>query len=227
MRTAVVIGSTGLIGHDLVEKLALQGSWTSILAVSRKSKNWSNPKVRTLVFDFTNWGDLELQVTSFAGHSNLDFFCCLGTTMKVAGSEEAFKKIDLHAVVSFAVLAQSCRAEQLLIVSGLGADAASSVFYNHVKGEMEIAVLQKFSGQTYFARPSLLLGDREEFRFTERMAILFSPIFSNFLFGPLAKYKPIQSSQVATALVLVASKNKTSSQFIENSELHQLTQSLF
>jgi uncharacterized protein YbjT (DUF2867 family) len=226
MRTAVVIGSTGLIGEDLVEKLARQGSWNSVLAIGRKSKTWSNPKIRTLPFDFSNWGDLELQIRSFAGNSTLDFFCCLGTTMKVAKSEEAFRKIDLEAVVLFSMLAQRCRAEQLLIVSALGADPKSSVFYNQVKGEMEQTVLQKYSGKTYFARPSLLLGDRKEFRLGERLAILFAPVISGFLIGNLEKYEPIKSSHVAQALVVVAAKLRSASQFIENPELHALNKNV-
>lgn len=223
MRTAVVIGSTGLIGEDLVKKLAQQGSWTSVLAVSRHSKIWTHPKIRTLVFDFASWGDLELQVRSFAGNTNLDFFCCLGTTIKMAGSEDAFKKIDYTAVVNFATLAQICKGDQLLIVSSLGADSNSKVFYGRMKGEMEVAVQKRFSGKIYFARPSLLLGDRKDFRLFERLAIMFSPIISTLLVGGLAKYKPIRSSQVANALVLIASKNKSASLFIENQELHKLT----
>jgi len=222
MRTAVVIGSTGLIGEELVEKLARQGSWGSVLAIGRRSKAWSNPKIRTLTFNFTNWGELELQVTSFAGNSTLDFFCCLGTTMKKAGSEEAFRKVDLEAVVLFSMLAQRCRAEQLFVVSALGANPSSDVFYNRVKGEMEQAVLQKFSGKTYFARPSLLLGDRKEFRLGERLAMLFAPVFSAFLIGSLEKYEPIKSSEVAQALVVVAAKLRSAPTFIENSELHAL-----
>lgn len=222
MRTAVVIGSTGLIGEELVEKLARQGSWTSVLAVSRKSKNWSNPKIRTLFFDFSNWGDLELQVRSFAGNTSLDFFCCLGTTIKSAGSEQAFRKIDYDAVVSFAALAQVCRAEQLFVVSSLGANADSKVFYNRVKGEMEKVVLQKYSGKTYFARPSLLLGDRVEFRFFERLAIIFAPLYSFLFIGTLKKYLPIPSKFIVNAFIQIASKNKSSSTFIENHELHNL-----
>jgi uncharacterized protein YbjT (DUF2867 family) len=222
MKTAVVIGATGLIGQILVEKLARQGTWSNILAVSRKSKTWSHPKIRTLVFDFENWGDLELQIKSFAGNSSLDCFCCLGTTIGVAGSEEAFRKIDFDAVVAFSRLAKSCRAEQLFVVSSLGAAPDSSVFYNKVKGEMEQAVAQNYSGKLYFARPSLLLGDRKEFRLGERVAILLSPLYSNLLFGRFVKYKPIAAEHVATALIRVVAKIKPASMIIENSELHLL-----
>ncbi len=222
MRTAVVIGSTGLIGEELVKKLASQGSWGSVLAVTRKSKTWSHPKIRNLVFDFSNWGDLELQVKSFAGNSNLDFFCCLGTTLKAAGSEASFRKIDLEAVVLFAAMAHICRAEQLFVVSSLGANLNSKLFYNRIKGEMEKAVALRYFGKIYFVRPSLLLGDRSEFRLAERLAMMLAPLYSIVLFGALEKFKPIRSVDVANAMILVSSKNKKASSIIENQELHEL-----
>ncbi len=223
MRTAVVIGSTGLIGEQLVEKLARQGSWGAVIAIGRKSKTWSNPKIRTVTFDFTNWGELELQITSFAGNkSYLDFFCCLGTTIKAAGSQEAFRKVDLEYVVAFAILAQRCQAAQLFVVSALGADSTSETFYNRVKGEMESAVLQRFTGKLHFARPSLLLGDRKDFRFFERMAMMFAPVISPFLLGNASKYKPISAKTVAQAMIVVAAKLKSASVVMENEKLHEL-----
>lgn len=223
MRTAVVIGSTGLIGEDLVERLARQGTWSQVLAVSRKTVSWANPKIRTLPFDFTNWASLELQITSFAGNSALDFFCCLGTTMNTAGSKKAFKKVDLEAVAAFAVLAQRCRAEQLLVVSALGADPESDVFYNRIKGEAEQAVLKRFPGKLHFLRPSLLIGDRKDFRLFERLAMLFAPLYSPLLLGNLAKYKPIESKKVAQVMVTVAAKLQTAPTIIENQEIHELS----
>lgn len=222
MRTAVVIGSTGLIGEELVERLARQGTWSQVLAISRKSRTWANPKIRTLVFDFINWASIELQVTAFAGNSPVDCFCCLGTTMNAAGSKKIFKKIDLEAVASFAVLAQRCRAEQLLVVSALGADPESDVFYNRIKGEAEQAVLKRFPGELHFLRPSLLLGDRKEFRLFERLAMMFSPIFSPLLLGSLAKYKPIPSKLVAGVMVLIAARLKPAPTIIENEEIFEL-----
>lgn len=222
MRTAVVIGSTGLIGEDLVERLAKQGTWSQVLAITRKPKTWANPKIRTLEFDFINWAALELQITSFAGSSSLDFFCCLGTTIRTAGSEAAFRKVDLETVAAFAVLAQRCRSEQLLVVSAIDADPASDVFYTRTKGEMEQAVLKRFPGELHFFRPSLLLGDRKEFRLWERLAILFAPIYSLFLLGELAKYKPIKSKHVAQLMLVIAARLKSAPTIIENEEIHRL-----
>ena len=219
MRTAVVIGSSGLIGQQLVEKLAQEGSWSSVLAITRKNSIWNSPKIRNLRFDFINWADLEMQIQAFGGGRGIDFFCCLGTTIKQAKSEAAFKKIDLEAVVLFSKLASRCRAEQLIVVSAMAADANSSVFYNRVKGEMEQAVPKEFSGKIHFMRPSLLLGDRKEFRFAERVAILLAPIYASLI--PV-KYKPILASCVAKAMVALATKKATGDLIVDNAEMHQI-----
>jgi uncharacterized protein YbjT (DUF2867 family) len=223
MKTAVVIGSTGLIGQLLVEKLAQEGSWTHVLAISRKSVTWSSPKIRTLIFDFVNWSELEMQIQSFGGSRGIDFFCCLGTTIAKAKSKSAFQKIDLEAVVQFAKLATRCRAEQLLVVSSMGADEKSNVFYNLTKGQMESYVRKEFAGTLHLMRPSLLLGDRKDFRFVERLAILAAPLYSPLLLGRMAEYRPIQAGCVAKAMVLIASKNVPDANFIlENSEIKRI-----
>lgn len=223
MRTAVVIGSTGLIGEDLVERLARQGTWSQVLAIARKPHTWPNPKIRTLAFDFSNWSALELQITSFASSSSIDFFCCLGTTIKTAGSKEAFKKVDLEAVAAFAVLAQRCRGEQLFVVSSMGANPESDFFYNRVKGEMEQAVLKRFPGELHIVRPSLLLGDRKEFRLFERLAMFLAPVYSMFLIGPWEKYQPIDARRVSKAMTVVAARLKTAPTIMENLDLLSLS----
>ncbi|MBY0553196.1 oxidoreductase [bacterium] len=224
MKTAVVIGSTGLIGTHLIQKLVSEGSFGQILALCRPSKGTSahvfnNPKVRVLSFNFIDWDSLELQISSFAGTSPISFFCCLGTTISQAGSEENFRKVDFEYVVRFAKLAHYCKAEQLLIVSALGADKNSSVFYNRTKGEMESAVQNEFDSKIYFFRPSLLLGDRKDFRFGERLAILAAPIYTPLLVGPLKKYQPVKAKNVAQKMVLVAAKKIEAPLFIENEEI--------
>lgn len=223
MKTAVVIGSTGLIGGILIEKLAHERTWSQILAITRKPTAFSNPKIRGITFDFQRWEELDLQIKSFAGINGLDFFCCLGTTISKAGSEEAFKKVDHNAVVEFAEVASRCSAESLIIVSALGADPTSSVFYNRTKGEMERDVEKVALKSLHFLRPSLLLGDRAEFRFFERLAILLAPVYSVLLIGPLKKYRPVQANAVAGAMVALANKKVTTSTVIENEFIARLS----
>lgn len=206
MRTAVVIGSTGLTGQALTEKLAINNNWSQVLAVARKSTAWKNPKIRNIDFNFQDWSNLELQIRSFAGTGGIDFFCALGTTIRAAGSQENFRKIDLEAVVHFARLAKSCSASSLTIVSALGANKNSSSFYLRTKGEMEAVVTDLKINSVYFLRPSLLLGDRHQFRLGERLAMLVSPLLGAFLIGPLKKYKPVKADLVAFVMMQLALK---------------------
>ena len=226
MKTAVVIGSTGLIGNLLLEKLAHDSSFAQIIAVCRTKPTdqsiFNHPKIRLILFNFENWQELELQVKSFVGNAFSSFFCCLGSTIKKSGSEENFRKVDLEYVVKFASLAKTCRAEHLLIVSALGADKSSEIFYNKIKGEMEEAVEREFSSKVYFLRPSLLLGDRREFRFGERVAILLAPLYSPLLIGELAKFHPVRAADVAKVMILIASKKVSASKLIENREITKI-----
>lgn len=224
MKTAVVIGSTGLTGTQLVKRLVQEGSFSQVIAIYRNKNSivdvvFTNPKVRTLQFDFKNWNDLELQVRSFIGTSMPRFFCCLGTTIRQAGSEDAFKKVDYDYVVNFAKLAKFCRAEQLIIMSALGADKNSSFFYSRTKGEMEEDVQREFSEKLYFLRPSLLLGERKDFRLCERLAILLAPLYSLFLSGYLKKYQPVPAAKVAHVMAQLATEKISANMFIENQDI--------
>lgn len=225
MKSAVVIGSTGLVGSELMKKLVSEGSYAEVIALVRQvpahESIYRHPRVRCLQFDFKNWGNLELQLRSFLGSSTASFFCCLGTTLAKAGSEENFRRIDQDAVLEFSRLARACRAEQLLIVSALGADKNSRVFYSRVKGEMEAAVQSEFSGAVYFFRPSLLIGDRTEFRFGERLAILLAPLYSPLMLGRLKKFKPVRAAQVARAMLLISLKKRAAKTFVENPVLRE------
>lgn len=223
MKTAVVIGSTGLIGSLLLEKLAQEGSYGQILAVTRKpladDSAIKSGRIRTLIFDFKDWHNLELQVRSFAGTSAVHLFCCLGTTIAAAGSQEAFYRVDYEYVVNFARLGRAVRAEKLLVVSALGADTRSGVFYNRVKGEMEARVTQEFPGQLHFFRPSLLMGDRQQFRFGERMAVLLAPLYTPLLVGSWKKYRPVQAERVAEMILNAATGKVQAEKFVENVEI--------
>jgi uncharacterized protein YbjT (DUF2867 family) len=150
-------------------------------------------------------------VTDFArvhGYGRLlgvdNVFCCLGTTIRAAGSREAFYKVDFGYVVGVARAAAESGARQLLLVSALGADAHSRVFYNRVKGEAERAIRElPFRGTKIF-RPSLLLGQREEFRLGERFAALALAPLSFLLTGKARKYRPVPATAVAEAMVRIA-----------------------
>ena len=222
MKTAVVIGATGLIGRELCELLADSSTYSQVLAIGRTPQIWINPKIKNIQFNFEHWTELESQLQGFIGLSACDGFCALGTTIGKAKTPENFKKVDLEYVVSFAKTLNKVQAQRFLVVSAMGADINSSVFYNQVKGEMEKQVSLLFNGTTSFIRPSLLIGNRSEFRFAEKMAIIMSPLLSAFLFGPFKKYRPIESRQVASAIVKIIENFQKPKAIYENDELANL-----
>jgi uncharacterized protein YbjT (DUF2867 family) len=223
VKLAVVIGATGLVGQELVQSLARHSEYANVLAIVRKTPNLNvSEKVRYVPFDFNNWSALGVEIKSLTQDVGAHFFCCLGTTMKLAGSEDEFKKIDHDYVVEFSKLANQVSAEKLIVISALGADAKSKIFYNYIKGLTEKHVAENFNKALYFVRPSLLLGHRNEFRLGENIAQLLEPVYSLIAWGPLRKFKPIAASQVARAMVELAQLNKTGIHIVENQQLLDL-----
>jgi uncharacterized protein YbjT (DUF2867 family) len=151
-----------------------------------------------------------------------DVFCCLGTTMKQAGSQDAFRKVDFTYVVELARMAERHRATQLLVVTALGADVRSRVFYSRVKGETEAALRRLQLDAVLIFRPSFLLGARAERRPAEWLAAGLSPLVSWALVGPLARYRPIRARAVARAMVRVAGEAPRGAHVYESNEIRRL-----
>ena len=133
-----------------------------------------------------------------------DVYVCIGTTMKKAGSKEAFLKVDFELVQTIAQQAKAAGAKRLLVVSSIGANAESSNFYLRTKGQMEEAVKQYGFALCGIVRPSLLLGKRNEFRFGEKLGVFFYKVFGFIFVGPLRKYKGIYAVDVAKSMVMLA-----------------------
>lgn len=221
MKTAVVIGATGLVGKYVSIGLAERSEYAQVLTIVRRQAVWTNTKIKNIHFDFLNWEQLSMQIKNFSSGSEIDFFCCLGTTIKIAGSEENFKKIDHDYVVEFARLAKKMNMNKLVVVSSLGADKNSNIFYNKTKGEMESEVVSICASRAVIVRPSLLLGLRDEFRLAEKLFSIAAPAFTFLLIGPLKKFTPIAAKQVAKAMIQIA-QNKKADQFFENDQLLKL-----
>ena len=164
--TAVLIGSTGLTGSFLVRQLLADSAVTSVISVSRRSLNISNAKLtEVLVSDLA-----KLQAIAPKIRGEL-YFCCLGTTIKAAGSKENFEKIDHAAILDFAKIAKAHDAKSFTLVSAMGANAKSMIFYNQVKGRTEDDVKTLGLRSLIIFRPALLVRPRNEFRsFAERIA---------------------------------------------------------
>jgi uncharacterized protein YbjT (DUF2867 family) len=197
-RKALIVGATGLIGGYCLEFLCDDPKYSEVIALVRKPILKTHRKLKTIVTRFDN---IENELSSIQAD---DVFCCLGTTIKKAGSQEAFKKIDFSLVVEIAELMKKQGAEQFLVISAMGADSNSKVFYNRVKGEMESALQELDYPCLRIIRPSLLLGPREEFRLGEKIGAILTPVLKPFLFGSLTKYRPIEGKSVARFMVHVA-----------------------
>lgn len=210
MKTAIVAGTTGLIGAQVLELLLHNNDYDRVVALSRKPLTTSHPKLTNLVVNFD-----ELQ-----GHSDRlkedDVFCCLGTTMKQAGSKEAFRKVDFHYPVSLARITKDHGAKQFLLVTALGANAHSSVFYNRVKGEVQAEISKMAFSAFHIFQPSMLVGSRIQERTGERIAQRIMQ-YADFLIP--AKYKAIESAKVARAMIAIAAQNHTGTFIYESAEL--------
>ena len=195
-RTALVAGATGLVGKEILALLLADSNYSAVHAVGRRAPNAKHPKlVVHLSSSLINWASPAVD----------DVFIALGTTIKAAGSKAAFKAIDADAVLAIAGAAKAAGATRLAVVSAMGADPKSGVFYNQVKGEMEAAVSTLGFGSVVIARPALLQGDREELKQPQRPAEKLS-LLAFKLLKPLmplipANYRSIESSSVARAMV--------------------------
>jgi uncharacterized protein YbjT (DUF2867 family) len=197
-RTALLAGATGLVGGHCLELLLHDDAYGQVTVLGRRELGTTHRKLVQRVADFDRLAELG-DVPRVE-----DVFCCLGTTMKQAGSEEAFRRVDFTYVYELARLASRHRAGQFLLVSALGANSQSRVFYNRVKGEVEEAVRKLPFDGVHIFRPSLLLGDRRESRPGERLAILAGRALGFVFVGPLGRYRPIAARAVAAAMVRIA-----------------------
>ncbi|MFN7219977.1 MAG: hypothetical protein ACK5UX_05005, partial [Burkholderiales bacterium] len=145
--------------------------------------------------------------------------CCLGTTMKRAGSAEAFRRVDFDYVVAFARATRAAGARQFIVISALGASTRSRAFYNRVKGEMEDAVAAMDFDSLCIMRPSLLVGARDEVRVAERLGIVAASVISPFLHGGWRKYRSIPAAIVARAMIATALAQEPGIEVLESDEI--------
>ena len=199
MKTALLAGATGLIGGQLLDLLLTNDRYSHVIAISRKPLKISHSKLRNIVADVTS---LEQHKAQLAAD---DVFCCLGTTMGQAKTKEAFKQVDFDYPVLLAKLSRERGAKQYLLVSALGANKASVIFYNRVKGLTEEAIASIGFESYHILRPSLLVGPRTEHRAGEDAAKWFYRVFGVLI---PKQYKAIESIKVARSMLVFAKQDK-------------------
>jgi uncharacterized protein YbjT (DUF2867 family) len=199
--SALLVGATGLVGRHLLPLLLEESTYKSVVAIGRKELPLTHEKLSQHVVDFERLGSAAKWIR--AG----DVYCCLGTTIRKAGSQAAFRKVDYTYPYEIAKIAKVNGARQFLIITAVGADPASSVFYSRVKGEIEQTIGKMPFDAVHIFRPSVLIGAREEFRFGERLA-LAARVLSFAMVGRWRKYRPIAASTVARAMVRAAREGR-------------------
>lgn len=214
-KTAPLFGASGLVGSFVLKELLKDESFSGIHVFSRKKSVADQPKITEHIIDFNsleNYSDL------IKGDV---LFCCLGTTIRKAGSQEAFRKVDFNLPVQLAQIASGNKVKKFIVISSLGADAKSSNFYLRTKGEMENEIQKYKFQQISILRPSMLLGARQEFRFGELIGKGVIQITGPLLFGKLKKYRGIHAATVAKAMIKIAKEN-TDKIVFESDELQKI-----
>lgn len=192
MKKALIAGATGLVGSYVLDQLLTDANYTAVIAVTRTSLNTQHNKLQHIVTSFDKLDDVAAQLRAD------DIFCCLGTTIRKAGSQQAFRKVDYDYPIRLARITAANGAEKFLLVSALGADSSSRIFYNRVKGETEEALRSVGFASLHIFRPSLLLGPRTEQRAAEDAAKWFYKVFGWLI---PKRYKAIHAQTVARAML--------------------------
>jgi uncharacterized protein YbjT (DUF2867 family) len=215
-RSALVLGATGLVGKTCLRLLLDDARYREVRVFARRPLAEEHPKLRVTV------GEL----SRLAEHGDLftvdDVFCCLGTTIKKAGSQEAFREVDFTYPLEAARLTGRQGGRKFLIVTAIGANRGSKVFYNRVKGEVEEAISKEGVHGVHVFRPSMLLGDRGEFRLGEKLGGGLMRLVSPLMIGKWQKYRPIHADDVARAMVWVAKQEAPGFRIYESDTIQEL-----
>jgi uncharacterized protein YbjT (DUF2867 family) len=216
-RSSVLLGATGLVGGHCLDRLLGDAAYGRVMVLGRRASGREHPRLEERVGEVE--GLLDEHASALAG---ADVFCCVGTTIRAAGSQEAFRRVDYDLPVKAARVASAAGARQFLLVSAAGADAGSRIFYNRVKGETEAAVAALPFQGVALLRPSLLLGERAERRPAEALAQRVAPLMSPLLRGPLRRYRAIHADTVAAALVRLAKEGVAGTRIVESDQIERL-----
>lgn len=208
----LIAGATGLVGNHLLNMLLANPQITEVVAMGRRPLS-PHPKLTSRIvstFEHLNGSDF--------GHVDAAF-CCLGTTIKAAGSKEAFKKVDHDYVIEFARAAKIAGAKKFVTISALGVDSSLKVFYSQVKRQTEDDLQNIEFDSLVILRPSLLLGERSETRPAEQIANKIAPVLSAIMVGPLAEYKPVLAEKVAQVALAKAFSLTKPLEIVSNGEI--------
>ncbi|MDA3942966.1 MAG: oxidoreductase [Bacteroidetes bacterium] len=212
--TAYIAGASGLTGGHLLNYLLEHKQFGRVVALTRSPLPFSHPKLDQQFVDFN-----DLMPEDFIGGDY--FYCCLGTTIKKAGSQSNFQKVDLEYVEKLAHLSAEAGFSAFSVISSVGASESSGNFYLRTKGLMEVSVKRQGIDKTLIFRPSLIIGERREARFGETVASLFMKVLNPLMIGRLKKYKAIQASSLAESMLSNSLSKPAGIHLISNEEMHK------
>jgi uncharacterized protein YbjT (DUF2867 family) len=216
-RTAVIVGATGAVGRQLTPLLVASPRFDKVLILHHRPTQYAKlAKVEERVIDFTNIPKPVVDMDVYA------VFCCVGTTQKKAGSTEAFQKVDRDIPIALARWAAVHRAATFVGISSIDANAAARSVYLQTKGQMENGVAGAGVSATYILRPSLLDGERAEFRLAERVGNRALSIVGPLMVGPLRKYRAVGTRTVAKAMLACAQRGDPGVHIIESDVIQEL-----
>lgn len=208
--TATVFGASGLVGKELIQQLITDKRYSKVIAVVRHSSSFALPQHDKLTVKSIDFNNLTNQPDLFTSQH---VFCCLGTTIKKAGSKAAMVAIDKTLPLTIAELCNQHRVERFAIVSSIGANPNSMSFYLKTKGQLESELIALKLAQLLIIRPSLLTGERKEFRLGESIANYLSPLF--LLVPGAKKYAPVAGETVAQQLITSINQQTSAVQIVE------------
>jgi len=203
-RHALLFGATGAVGRELL-RLCLEGDrYSRVTVIARRSAALKHEKLQWVEAEYDALDSLE----PVDGMVDGDSYCCLGTTMKAAGSEANFRRVDYYFVLNAARFAKKCGVRQFSMVSALGANPKANGLYNRTKGEAEVAVIAEGFPTLQIFRPSLLKGERDEFRLVEEVGNWVSFLLTPLFHLGLRKYQPVEIPKLARAMYVSADEGK-------------------
>ena len=222
MKSALLAGSSGLTGKYCLNILLKSDVYEKVIIPVRKNMDMENEKLFQIIVNYDRISDYKNEMKAD------DIFCCLGTTIKKAGSKEEFYKVDFKYVYDLALVCKNNGAKTFSLISSVGADKNSGNFYLKIKGDIEDAIIKLGYDTTNIFRPSILAGERNEFRPREKAGLIFMKLLAPLLQGTLKKYRAIDAETVAEVMVKAAQlKNKPVNIFPSDMIYNKYTENIY
>ena len=216
-KTAIILGATGLTGNHVLQKLIEDDRYKSIKLFSRSKIEGLPEKVVQFIGNILKLDQFKADFTAD------EVYCCIGTTAKKTPTKNHYKDIDYGIPLAAAILCKENNIPTFIVISAMGANKDSKVFYNKTKGEMEYKVLQQNIKHTFILRPSLIGGERKESRLLEKIGITILKVVEPLFIGNLKKYKIISAKSIAKAMIILTNNTSITEVIITSNDIKKIS----